>query len=225
MMNMIEGILFDLDGTLLNTIGDIAESMNAVLRKHGFPEFQDDEYKLKVGWGMRGLVERSLPAGSDTECIDTCEEELMELYHKVPIARTKPYPGIEELLNNIEKVKIPMSILSNKADSLTQKVVKALLRQWNFIYISGAKDGVPRKPDPTLAVEAAKAMNISPSAVALLGDSAIDINTAQNAGMVPIGASWGFRPEKELQDAGAERVVHDPAAFFHFIKENSSVHV
>ena len=221
-MNRVQGVLFDLDGTLLNTIGDIAESMNTVLKKHGFPEFHEDEYKRKVGWGMRGLVERSLPAETDTKLLDICEEELMELYHKVPIERTRPYPGVLRLLENLEKLNLPKSILSNKADSLTQKVVKELLGDWDFVFIAGARDGIPRKPDPTLALEAAEAMNIPPSGVVLLGDSSIDVETALNAGMVSIGAAWGFRPEKELNEAGAHEVVSGPADFFRFISDHTA---
>jgi phosphoglycolate phosphatase len=205
------GIIFDLDGTLLNTIDDLADSMNFVLKQHGFPEHSTEKYKYFVGNGMRMLVERSLPEDERyKKKIDQYLAEIEKEYSKRLNNLTRPYEGINELLDTLRNLGVRMFVLSNKPHPFTKKTVDTFFISDRFDLIYGARTGIPKKPDPYSALEISKLSGIPPSAFLYLGDSGVDMETANKAGMYAVGASWGFRKENELWEYGAKAVINFP---------------
>lgn len=208
-----EAIILDVDGTLLDTIQDIADSMNATLGDFGFPVHELGKYKYFVGDGMENLVRRSVPesAKNDPELISRCLEMLRKIYARNWNVKSRPYPGIPELLDKLSARGLKMAVLSNKPHEMTLKIVEALLSAWRFDPIFGERPHVPRKPDPTSALEIANILGIEPSRFLYLGDTATDMKTANSAGMFAVGVLWGFRKADELVASGAQKLIGKPA--------------
>ena len=206
------GVIFDLDGTLLDTIGDLARSMNAVLARFGYSEHDVETYKTFVGDGLEMLVRRSMPDSvrEDDMLHARCVEAMREEYHRRRTETTAPYPGIPELLDGLTARRIRMTVLSNKPDSPTKLLVAELLPHWRFDVVFGESPATPRKPDPTGALLIARSLQIPPHEFLYLGDTGIDMQTATKAGMYGVGALWGFRKADELQDGGAQALVEKP---------------
>jgi phosphoglycolate phosphatase len=207
-----KAILFDLDGTLLDTLDDLADSMNAVLARMGLAAHPVDAYKYFVGDGMRELARRVLPEDRRDdalvgECLDLMREEYESRWHN----KTRTYQGIPELLDAVTARGVVQSVLSNKSDEFTRKVVSNLLGKWKFAIVRGQVEGVARKPDAAGALLIAGALKVSPDQMLYLGDTATDMKTATAAGMYPVGALWGFRTAEELLDNGAKQLVETPA--------------
>ncbi len=201
-------VLFDLDGTLVDTIKDIATCMNRVLRRHGEEERDLDTYRRSVGWGIRALVERLIPPQNATEeLIAALTADMRREYNAHPVMESVAYPQIEPLLAYLDERNITTAVLSNKADEITQQVVATVFPNHGFTVVSGAVDGVPKKPNPESALRLAQRVGIAPEEWLFLGDTAIDMETAGEAGMLPVGVSWGFRDEAELRSAGAHAIV------------------
>lgn len=206
-----KAIIFDLDGTLLNTLDDLADSMNAVLKNLGFPEHETDAYRYYVGDGMEILCRRVLPEGHrDAVVINKCLLGMREEYGKRWKNKTKPYNGMHETLDHLAQHGIKMAVLSNKPDGLTRLTVEQLLTKWKFDIVLGERPGVPRKPDPAGALEIAKRLDIMPEQIVYLGDTGIDMKTATAAAMYPVGALWGFRAKAELVENGAAMLIAEP---------------
>lgn len=204
-------ILFDLDGTLLDTLTDIADSANAALTQLGFPTHPVEAYRYYVGDGSDCLIRRVLPkAHSDEETVKKCHQVTLDEYTQRWAVNTRPYPGIVELLSELEKRGIPKAILSNKHDHFTQMTVARLLPEHSFHIVRGALPSVPIKPDPTAALQIAGEMNISPSRFLYLGDTNTDMQTAKAAGMFAAGVLWGFRSAEELAANGAKILLKTP---------------
>ncbi len=205
------GIIFDLDGTLLDTIEDLADSMNRVLTDLGFPTHTIGAYKYFVGEGVEPLIRRALPEDQlRPELLDQCLGALREEYSRRWENKTRPYAGIPDLLDHLNGLGLRMAILSNKLDHFTRIMVAKLLPRWKFDPVFGARPAVPRKPDPAGALEIAQALHLAPDHFIYLGDTGIDMQTASAAGMVPVGALWGFRPADELKDQGARWLIEKP---------------
>ncbi|HHW00164.1 MAG TPA: HAD family hydrolase [Clostridiaceae bacterium] len=206
-----KAVIFDLDGTLLNTIDDIANSVNSVLEKSGFPVHSTEEIKLFIGTGFYNLIRLALPEENrDDSTIKKLVEMLREEYNTRWNQYTRPYEGIPELLDELTKRNIKKAVLSNKADNFTKIIIAQLLPKWQFEVVWGERPDVPKKPDPTAALEIADMLNISPDEIILLGDSSYDIQTAVSAGMFAAGALWGFRSADELKSAGADILIEKP---------------
>lgn len=213
-----KAVIFDLDGTLLDTIEDLADSMNNVLTRYNFPTHTVDEYKYFVGEGVDELIRKSLPENQRSdEMIKRCVVEMREEYSKLWYNKTRPYDGINELLYNLTKRNVKMAVLSNKIDHFTKMMVKKLLPDWNFQIVLGSRPNVPNKPDPTSAIEIANSFGVPPHEFIYLGDTSIDMETANNAGMYPIGALWGFRTAKELKDSGAKALIEKPMELLEYL--------
>lgn len=214
-----KAVLFDLDGTLLNTLDDLANSMNAVLARQGFPVHDTEKYKYFIGNGMERLVKRVLPAGQEEnkDMVACCLQGLHEEYGRRWHEKTCPYPGIEELLAALSAKGLRLSVLSNKADSFTKVIIEHYFGSTRFDFVYGARDGVPKKPDPGAALEIAKLSGIEPAKYLYLGDSGVDMQTATAAGMYAIGAAWGFREEPELRENGAKTVIYQPGELLKLI--------
>jgi phosphoglycolate phosphatase len=206
-----KAIIFDLDGTLLNTIEDLQNSMNAVLAKFGFPTHDLETFKTFIGTGVTDLVKYSLPPENrDKDTIDKCIDAMRYEYSKRWDNKTRPYKGIPQLLDALTNRNIKMAILSNKPHIATKQVVSKLLPQWKFEAVFGERPPIPRKPDPTSALEIADLLGIKPSEFLYLGDSGTDMQTANAAGMYAVGALWGFRDADDLLQNGAKKIIGKP---------------
>ena len=221
-MSKFKAVVFDLDGTLLDTLDDLADSMNHVLESNGFPIHNIDEYRYFVGNGLRNLATKALPPEHrNPETIDSAFNNMLKEYHKRWDNKTIPYTGIPELLDQLTARDIKLAILSNKEHNLTLKVVEKFLSRWKFEAVFGERTGIPRKPDPTSALEIIKILNIPAADIIYLGDSGTDMQTANNSGMYAIGASWGFRDAQELIDGGATRIIDTPGELLQCIIHNA----
>lgn len=211
-------VLFDLDGTLLNTLQDLADSVNKGLEDLGFPTHNNEEYKKLIGEGRENLVFRALPENHrDIETVHKLLDRLNAEYAIHWADHTQPYQGIPELLDALIAKNIKITVLSNKADDLTNTCVSRLLSGWHFTLVAGSRSGVPNKPDPTASLQIAKKLDIEPSQFLYLGDSDIDMKTANAAGMFAVGALWGFRSKKELLASGAKAVIKHPADLLNYL--------
>jgi phosphoglycolate phosphatase len=206
-----KAVIFDLDGTLLDTIEDLGDSMNQVLGTFGFQGHAIEAYKYFVGDGMEVLVRRALPPNArNDEMVQRGLTAMREEYGRRWDKKTRPYPGISELLGALTAKEIPLAILSNKPHDSTQMVVSKLLPHWNFKIILGARPAVPKKPDPAAALEIAGHLHLAPDQFFYLGDTGTDMKTAVSANMFPAGALWGFRTAQELLDNGAKALIENP---------------
>jgi phosphoglycolate phosphatase len=206
------GVIFDLDGTLVNSLEDIADSMNTVLKEYGFPTHGLTEYRAFVGRGMRNLVARSLPEDSRDETrIALCRDSLLKEYGMNCLNKTRPYEGITELIDGLDRRRIVRAVFSNKIDHLTKRIVEALFPGTPFQVVVGAGAGMPEKPDPAGVLSVARQLEIEPEHLIYVGDSDVDMETAHNAGMYPAGALWGFRTKEELAAHGAGSLIEHPS--------------
>lgn len=212
-------VLFDADGTLLDSIEDLADSMNATLHHHGFPEHGVDKYKYFVGDGMENLVIRALPVPerANPAMVHECLEMMRGHYALNWKNKTRPYPGIPQLLDELSRHDIKMAILSNKPDDFMQQVVVDLLPSWKFEAVMGERPPTPRKPDPSAAILISRMLGISPDRFLYLGDTATDMLTAKGAGMYGVGVLWGFRTAEELLANGARKLISHPGELLDLI--------
>lgn len=212
-----KAVIFDLDGTLLDTIGDLADSMNIVLKQHNFPTHDLNTYKTLVGNGIKTLVKLALPSEHKDESSVVHYNSLMQNeYAKRWNNRTKPYEGIERVIETLGSKDIKLAVLSNKTHEFTRKMISHYFGLEKFQIVIGDREGKPLKPDPTSAIEISTFMDILPEQIAYLGDSGVDMQTAVNAGMFSIGATWGFRSKKELQENGADALINSPEELLNF---------
>jgi len=204
-------VLFDLDGTLLDTIADLTESMNRALGALGFAPRTVAECKRLVGDGVVNFARRALPPQHrDEQTIARCVKLMRADYGKRWAERTRPYEGIPELLTELARRGVAMAVLSNKPQDFTEVMVAELLPNWKFQAVRGAAGGVAIKPDPAAALEIAGQMALLPAQFIYLGDTDTDMQTGVAAGMFPVGAQWGFRPAEELTANGAKRLIAHP---------------
>ena len=204
-------ILFDLDGTLLDTLADIAGAANAALKLLGFPTHPIESYRRFVGDGAGCLARRVLPEDhQDDETVERCREIIAAEYAKCWADNTKPYPGVPELLAELQARGVPMAVLSNKPHDSTRTVVEGYFPDCHFQVVRGALPSVPIKPDPAAALQIAEELDILPGRFVYLGDTDTDMQTAVAAGMFPAGALWGFRTAEELTANGAKTLLKTP---------------
>ena len=207
----LEGVVFDLDGTLADTAEDLADALNRVLVAEGLYAYGYDEVRAMIGNGIRRLVTDALSVQRRNEAtIARCCALFMAEYSAHCLDKTRLYDGVAPLLAALRADAISLAVLSNKADELTQRIVGSLIGLEAFEVVMGARPGMPLKPDPTGALLVAERLGTSPGATVYLGDSSIDMRTAAAAGMVAVGVSWGFRARAELVEAGASVVLDHP---------------
>lgn len=206
-----KGVIFDLDGTLLNTLDDIAYCGNKVLVEHGFNPYPTEDYKYFVGDGIKNFIKRMLPVKnlSDIE-IEHFVKSFKKYYSQNWNVKTRPYDGVNELLKKLNELGVKISILSNKPDDFVKMCVAELLHDFKFEIVIGEKEGFPPKPDPFLALEIARHLKIDPNKFLYVGDSGVDMKTALNASMFPVGVLWGFRSKEELLENGGKALIKKP---------------
>ena len=213
---MYEAVLFDLDGTLTNTLRDIADAMNRALRLHGLPEFPVEEYRYLVGDGVKKLSERAVRGRADVQA--AVLRDYQAYYGAHSLETSRPYEGIPELLEALAARGLKLCVLSNKPHADTCHVVSHFFPQIAFTVVQGQLEGVPVKPDPAGALTVARLAQAAPDSFLYLGDTAVDMTCARNAGMHPVGVTWGFRPAEELQAAGAELLIGHPLELLQQLK-------
>ena len=214
---MKKTVIFDLDGTLLDSIEDIASSMNKVLESLQLPTHKIEDYKHFVGGGVDILVENALNNQSK-EIKDEVIKRFKIEYDGKLHSKTLPYDGIYELLDELKKLDINLAVLSNKPHEFTVSYVNHFFKNYNFKEIHGQKKDVPKKPDPKAALDIVKCLDSSCENTYFIGDTKIDMQTAKSANMTAIGVLWGFRDEKELRDFGADFIVSNPLEILKIIQ-------
>ncbi len=217
-----KAVIFDLDGTLIDSLEDLADSANEALAKHGFASHPTAAYKKFVGNGVRQLIKSAVPAGTEEEIVDSILADYRIIYNNNYVNKTKPYDNIPEMLRQLKNAGIKMAVCSNKPHMPTNEIVEKVLGKDCFEVIFGEREGVPRKPDPAALLEAAEHMGITPAEVVYLGDSGGDMISARNAGMCAAGALWGFREKAELEECGSQVLFSDPLQLVEYVNRNNS---
>lgn len=203
--------IFDLDGTLLNTIEDLGYAANHALQAHGYPTHSIASYPFFVGNGVRRLIERVLPEDARTEAtIDRLLSTFKEYYNDHNTDYTKPYEGIPELLSLLSSRGVAIAVASNKYQAATEKLISHFFPTLSFIAVEGQKEGVPVKPDPSIVFEILAKAKTPKADTIYIGDSGVDMETARRACVDSVGVTWGFRPEKELVENHADTIVNSP---------------
>ena len=207
-----KAVIFDLDGTLLNTLQDLAECTNTALSELGCPIHPVESYKDLIGAGTDSLIRSTLPEGQrDDETVARCRRIVLAEYRQRWPDHTRPYPGIQQMLQQLQGRSVPMAVFTNKPDELTQDMVAELLKDFCFAVVLGARPVIPRKPAPAGALYIAKQMHTDPAEFLYVGDTHTDMETAIAAGMFPVGVLWGFRGAEELTRSGARALISDPS--------------
>jgi phosphoglycolate phosphatase len=214
-------VLFDLDGTLLDTLDDLADATNQALRELGLPEHPVEAYKYFIGDGVENLVRRAVPADRcEPALVLQCAARMRQEYAQRWDQKTRPYPGVPELLDTLAARGLPMAVLSNKPDEFTKLCVAKLLPRWSFAAVVGQRAAVPKKPDPAGARKIAEQLGLAPAEILYLGDTNTDMRTAVSAGMYPVGALWGFRTAEELLAHGAQALLEKPSDLLRLLPVN-----
>ncbi|MDR1198090.1 MAG: HAD family hydrolase [Prevotellaceae bacterium] len=217
---MIKCCIFDLDGTVVNSLHDLVNAANSTLASFGLPVHDIEKYKQFVGNGVAKLIEHILPDEyRNDEYMQKILNVFNENYSRCCLDFTKPYIGISETLTELKKQKITLAVVSNKPDDLAKKIISNLLPDI-FDDVFGNKTGIARKPSPDLCLRVMRNHNIKASDCAFVGDSDIDIFTAVNAKILPVGVTWGFRSQSELEKAGAKHIINKPRELLKILKNS-----
>lgn len=207
---MKKAVIFDLDGTLIDSLEDIAINANKVLEQLNCPTHSLEQYKHFVGDGAKILIENAMPKYISKNYLNTALDMFIELYEQNLHTNTKPYEGIKALLDQLVLQNIPLAVLSNKPDKFTKLYVETLLPDIPFVVVSGQKESVEKKPHPAGALDIAKILQIQTEDILFVGDTSTDMKTAKNAKMSAVGVSWGFRTVTELRNNGADFIITTP---------------
>ncbi|MCR4872833.1 MAG: HAD family hydrolase [Bacteroidales bacterium] len=213
-------IVFDLDGTLLNSLEDLADSANWVLEQHGFQTHPVDAYRYFVGDGVRKLIERILPQEERTEArIEQCRQEFVAYYKVHMEDKTSVYEGITELLVELKNRGLKIAVATNKVHIAVKPLMEKYFPEIRFDSMIGQREGVPVKPAPQIMFDILKETGCEPSEALHVGDTATDMQLAHNAGVTPVGVLWGYRPLEELQEAGAKFIIEKPEELLRLVHE------
>ena len=210
-------VFFDLDGTLLDSVQDLADATNSALRAFDLPEHPVHAYNYFVGDGFEMLIQRAAPEDAEPELRQRVMQQAREAYRQNWANTSTPYEGIPKMLERLQERAIPLAVLSNKPHEFTLLTMQHFFPSVRFARIQGSPPGLRAKPDPALALEMLRALGLDAHDVLFMGDTSVDMLTAVNAGMFPVGVLWGFRPEEELRQHGARLVLSKPAELFEHI--------
>ena len=216
-----KAVIFDLDGTLVDSIKDIAICMNKVLKKLDLREHSESEYPNFVGDGALVLVQNAMPKDSTKETIDKALELFLTFYETGVHENAKVYDGIYSMLDTIKNTDLKLAVLSNKPHKFTLEFIDYFFKDYPFVEVHGQKKEVPKKPDPMGAINIANALKLDPKEIIFVGDTPTDINTAKNAGMQSVGVSWGYRSVDELILANADYIAKDAEELTQILLENN----
>lgn len=207
---MIKLVIFDLDGTLLNTLEDLKECTNYILRKYHFPEHPLDSYRFFVGNGITVLIEKAIPVGTSEELKKQILQEFLAYYDLHKADFTAPYPGIVSLLENLQKRGIQIAVASNKIHEAMDPLMEHYFPSIDFLAAYGSKEGVPPKPHPQIVEDIISMTNYEHSEILYVGDTKVDMDTAHSAKLKAVGVLWGFRDREELEGARADYIISKP---------------
>ena len=215
-------VIFDLDGTLLNTIEDLGNAANYALSLNGYPTHSLASYPFFVGNGVRNLIRKALPDDMRTDSIiESLLKDFKEYYNEHNTDCTKPYDGIEELLRNLQDNGVKIAVASNKYQQATEKIIAHYFGDIDFVAVYGQREGVNVKPDPSVEFSILSDAKVPKSEVLYVGDSGVDMETARRACVDSVGVTWGFRSEKELNEYHADMIVNKASDIFDIVmKEN-----
>lgn len=217
----IRGVIFDLDGTLLDTLEDLANACNSTLDHFGFPGHATEAYRYFVGDGLLTLIQRIIPVENRThDEIAACMDIFRQIYGKTWDKKTSPYVGIPEMLQQLRQDQLQLAVLSNKPHAFTRLCVERYFAPDTFAFVFGHREDVPKKPDPAGATEIAALMNLQPQQILYVGDTATDMQTGSQAGMFTLGVLWGFRERRELEDNGADGIISHPSEVARYVRNN-----
>ncbi|MBD3277094.1 MAG: HAD-IA family hydrolase [Candidatus Aegiribacteria sp.] len=214
---LYEAVVFDMDGTLLNTLDDIARVVNTVLRSEGLPEKSAEEIRMAVGRGVDNLV-KSLVPSSGGEDRAFLARRIRKTYLEKGSEKTRPYPGIGKLLSELSSMDIPMAVFTNKPQDSAEAAAEAFFPKTEFMMVRGASAGSPLKPSAESASAVLEALGSVPEKTLMVGDSDVDMDTATNSGMIPVGVSWGYRPPSLLLERGAIHIINEPRELLSILK-------
>ena len=213
-------VLFDLDGTLVNTLFDLADSCNYTMEHYGFPTHDIEKYKYFIGDGMPKLIENIMPKDKYTETLHSeCLAFFKKRYSEHYMDKSCVYDGVKELVSELKNRGFKIGVLSNKAHEMTSVIVEELFGKDFFDVVYGKVEGYPAKPDPTLGLKVIKDLGLTPDDTVFIGDSGNDAKISVNLNCIGIGVLWGFRDEKELRDGGAEYIVNKPSEILNILEE------
>ena len=207
-----KAVIFDLDGTLVDSLADLSDSVNLMLKSYGFPTHEMEQYRYFVGNGSKKLMERTLPRdkAASAEFVEEALVKYKAIYKERLLEKTRPYNGVRELLAELKSRGIPLGVCTNKHNDAALTIVKILFAPGTFEEVLGDRPGFPKKPNPATPLEIASHLGVKPDEVAYLGDTSVDMETAVHAGFLPVGVLWGFRPEEELVKSGAKVLLKAP---------------
>ena len=207
-----KAVIFDLDGTLVDSLADLSDSVNLMLESYGFPTHEVEKYRYFVGNGSKKLMERTLPRdkAASAEFVEEALAKYKAIYKEHLLEKTRPYNGVRELLAELKSRGIPLAVCTNKHNDAALTIVKILFAPGTFEEVLGDRPGFPKKPNPATPLEIASHLGVKPDEVAYLGDTSVDMETAVHAGFLPVGVLWGFRPEEELVKSGAKILLKAP---------------
>lgn len=212
MIHLKKAVIFDLDGTLIDTSKDIAIACNKALKSEGLQIFPEEKFKSIVGWGLKRTMYLSSPdeCQKDEKMMMILHKKQLEFYRENPCKKTRIYPGIAELLKTLNKNNIPIAIWTNKEEDIANYLVKVLLPTINFVTLLGSHKTRPLKPDATASSILIKKLGLSRNEILYVGDSDVDMKTALNSSFYPLGVTWGYRTREVLINAGAKKIVNNP---------------
>lgn len=220
---MIKGLIFDLDGTLIDSIGDIHYSVNLAIKEYGFDEVSYDFVKLNTGRGFKILIQDCLPQVKDDELIDSITKTYSDYYGKHYNEKTVAYDGMYDTLLKLQELGIKLAVNSNKKDEYSKELMKKIFPKIEFVEVYGERVGIKNKPDPTTALELIELMKLEKDEVLYVGDSEVDIRTANNANLKSIGCKWGFRGEEILKKEKATYIIDSPKDILKVVKGETHV--
>ena len=213
----IKGMIFDLDGTLLDTIEDLRDSVNLAMDRFGYARYTSADIKQKIGDGMKVLIQRCLDEEASEALVEEVIQVFLQDYNRRQFDKTAPYDGILDMLRTLNAKGIQVGVISNKQNANTQSIVAHYFKEIAFTFVSGEIQGIDRKPDPTLTLRCVDAMKLASNEVLYVGDTKVDMLTGHNAGLKTVGVTWGFRDRQELIDHSADFLVDHPGELLKFI--------
>lgn len=215
---MKKAVIFDLDGTLLNTLDDLADSTNYALSRFGYPTRTIDEVRQFVGNGVAKLIERAIPEGKNNPNFEKCLAIFKENYAQNMYNKTAPYNGIIEMLSNLKSKGIKIAVVSNKFDLAVKELCKKYFEEFiDFAAGENEAQGIKKKPAPDTVISVLNEFNFAPEDAVYVGDSDVDIMTAKNSKMPCISVTWGFRDEKFLLENGATILINAPSEIYNHL--------
>ena len=217
----LKAVLFDMDGTIINTIDDLSDATNHALSIAGYPLHTPEEYKMMVGNGIPKLIERAVPCDARTpETLAKVYDDFMAYYRVHSMDKTRPYTGVPELVNRLRNAGLKTAVVTNKVETAARSIAESMYPN-GFDLVIGQRPDLPPKPDPAAAKLAMQTLGVTPDECVFIGDSGVDIQTAANSGALAIGVLWGFRGEEELRANGAKVIVKSPDELWRFLSSGT----